>query len=286
MTGSLRTKVWMFLAASAALVTLSTASAHALPSALDHVDPNAPCFRWPAVDFDGDGVLDRVDFCNNTPKGCSVDGRGCPHDADGDGVCDELDQCPGTPKGTKVNKNGCPKGQAPAAPVAPAKPVPPPPAPTPPPPPAPKPTPTPAPTPPKPSSEVERQLVTGGKVRLENIYFETNKATLLPESETTLRQAGEALEKYPDLKVEVQGHTDTRGTAVANQRLSQSRAESVRKYLLDNFRLRPENVIAKGYGETQPETKERNQEELLRNRRVELKVLNPEVLPRNVQLEK
>lgn len=285
MTGFDRAKVSALLVAIAAFVSLSAAPALAVPPALDHVDPKAPCFRWPAVDYDGDGVYDRLDKCNNTMKGCSVDEFGCPSDADGDGVCDELDQCPNTPKGERVNAQGCSPSQSPGrAAVKPAPTPPPTPAPAP-----PKPTPTPEPpkpAPPKPASEVERQLVSGGKVRLENIYFETNKAALLPESEATLRQAGEALEKYPDLKVEVQGHTDTRGTAAANQRLSQSRAESVRQYLLDHYRLRPENVIAKGYGETQPETQERNQEELLRNRRVELKVLNPDVLPKNVQIER
>lgn len=59
----------------------------------------------------------------------------------------------------------------------------------------------------------------------------------------------------------------------------------MRTYLIQHFQLKPENVVAKGYGESQPETQERNDEELLRNRRVELKVLNPEVLPRNVKVE-
>lgn len=278
MTGSFKTRMFAFLAVTAALVALSSAPALALPSALDHVDPKAPCFRWPAVDYDGDGVFDRLDYCNNTPKGCAVDERGCPSDADGDGVCDELDRCPGTSPGEKVDKQGCSPSQSAGSRAVKPTPAPPPP--------APKPTPTPPPPAPKPTSEVERQLVSGGKVRLENIYFETSKATLLPESEATLRQAGEALEKYPDLKIEIQGHTDTRGAAAANERLSQARAESVRSYLLQNFRLRPENLIARGYGETQPETRERNQEELLRNRRVELQVLNPDVLPKNVEIEK
>jgi len=68
-------------------------------------------------------------------------------------------------------------------------------------------------------------------------------------------------------------------------KLSQSRAEAVRSYLLQHFSLNGENISAKGYGETRPETKERNEEELLRNRRVELRVVNPEVLPRGVKME-
>ena len=73
----------------------------------------------------------------------------------------------------------------------------------------------------------------------------------------------------------MQGHTDTRGAAAYNMKLSQERAESVRQYLIDNYNIPPDHITAKGYGETQPETKERNQEELLRNRRVMLRVLNP-----------
>jgi OOP family OmpA-OmpF porin len=253
--------------------TASKADRDAL--AKNHKDPEAPCFRWPAVDMDEDGVYDRVDNCVNTPKGCVVDRFGCETDADHDGVCDGVDKCPNTPDGMKVDKNGCSEGSADlsrAAEPPSAKPVehekaPPPPA-------------------EKPVSEMERQLVEGGSIRLENVYFETNSASLLPESETTLNEAGRTLEKFANLRLEIQGHTDTRGAASYNLRLSQSRSESVRKYLLDHFSLSAENLFAKGYGETQPETREQNDEELLRNRRVVIKVLNPEALPRGVKIEK
>ena len=273
-------RLWPLL--SILLLFVASSSAFAvIPSALEKIDTKAPCFRWPAVDYDGDGVYDRIDRCPNTPKGCMVDESGCSLDADGDGVCDGLDQCLNTPAGEKVDKKGCSATQRSmmgtaksastnAAPEKPRETPPPPP---------------PAQKPSAPVTETERQLVSGGKVRLENIYFETGKANLLPESETSLNEAGAALEKFVDLKVEVGGHTDTRGSAALNQKLSQARAESVRKYLLEHFRLNADNIIAKGYGETQPETKEMNQEELLRNRRVELKVLNPEVLPKNVKVE-
>lgn len=271
-------RFWPLL--SLVLLTVA-AAAFAQPRALDRIDPKAPCFRWPAVDFDGDGIYDRLDRCPNTPTGCLVDESGCSLDADGDGVCDGLDQCLNTAAGDKVDAKGCSATQRAmlsAAKAAPTKAV------------IETQRETPATPPPaqKPSAtvtETERQLVEGGKVRLENIYFESGSATLLPESEASLNEAGAALEKFVDLKVEVGGHTDTRGSAALNQRLSQERAESVRQYLLGKFQLRAENIIAKGYGETQPETKELNQEELLRNRRVELKALNPDVLPKNVKLE-
>ncbi|MDP4274390.1 MAG: OmpA family protein [Bacteroidota bacterium] len=59
-------------------------------------------------DSDGDGVADKYDRCPGTPKGVTVDARGCPIDSDGDGVPDYLDKCPGTPQGVAVDANGCP----------------------------------------------------------------------------------------------------------------------------------------------------------------------------------
>src|SRR5512145_3081233 len=95
------------------LLVLGTATAlHASPpSAAAQVDPNAPCYRWPAVDWDGDGVFDRVDHCNNTPKGCTVDRYGCSSDSDQDGVCDGVDRCPGTAAGLEVDEHGCADNQ-------------------------------------------------------------------------------------------------------------------------------------------------------------------------------
>ena len=254
--------------AGLAALALMTAQARALTG--PHVDPKAPCFRYPAVDMDGDGVFDRIDHCVNTPKGCVVDQYGCETDSDHDGVCDGLDQCPDTPPHTVVDSHGCPGG-AHRVPTPQTTPTP---------------APPPAPEPARPRSEMERQLVETGSIRLENIYFETASSRLLPESEAALREAGETLERYPELRIEVQGHTDTRGWARYNKRLSETRAEAVRSFLLQYFKLKPENYIARGYGEMRPETEERNEEEMLRNRRVVLKVLNPEALPKGVKVEK
>ena len=116
-------------------------------------------------------------------------------------------------------------------------------------------------------------------LRLENVYFEKGSAVLLPESETSINEAGSALEKFKDIRVEVEGHTDTRGPAAYNLRLSQMRAETVRSYLLKHFSSARISSPPRATARKRPETKERNEEEFLRNRRVELQVLNPEVLP-------
>jgi OOP family OmpA-OmpF porin len=242
---------------------LCAAAAHASPPAsAAFVDRDAPCFRWPAVDYDADGVFDRVDRCNNTPPGCTVDQFGCSTDSDGDGVCDGVDQCRDTPMGTAVDERGCPpqasvrQQSSPPAPAPRSEPPPP------------------VPTPTRVMGEGERQLLETGELRLDHVYFESGSARILDESQDALDQVGRALEHYPDLQLEIQGHTDTRGSADLNRRLSQQRAEAVRSYLIQNFRVTAGNLTARGYGESQPETRERNEEELLRNRRVVLKKLN------------
>jgi len=261
------------------LATVAGTASAQVPTAAAHRDAAAPCYAWPAVDYDQDGVFDRLDYCNNTPKGCVVDATGCQLDADGDGVCDGIDQCPNTPKGEKVNKVGCSASQLEAAKV-PATPPPPPPAqeierPA---------TPPPAPTPPQ--SEVEKQLVETGSIVLQDVYFDLNKATLLPESEKKLDEVGAAVEKFGDLKIEIQGHTDSRGSAPYNQKLSQARAESVRDYLLAHFHLAADNYTAKGYGESQlAVSPEKSDADYAANRRVVLKVLNPEALPKGITIE-
>lgn len=266
----------LLLLAAVAGTSSAKAPKTADPAAL--CPPSVPCCL-PAGDYDQDGVQDRLDACNNTPRGCVVDQYGCLVDSDGDGVCDGLDQCPNTPKGEKVNKVGCSASQLAAASV-PATPPPPPPAqeiarPA---------TPPPAPTPPQ--SEVEKQLIETGSIVLRDVYFDYNKATLLPESEKRLDEVGATLEKFAALKVEVQGHTDSRGTDKYNEKLSQARAEAVRDYLLAHFHLAADNFTAKGYGESQlAVSPEKSDEDYAMNRRVVLRALNAEVLPKGVTIE-
>jgi outer membrane protein OmpA-like peptidoglycan-associated protein len=223
-------------------------------------------------DADGDFVCDGLDQCADTPKGATVDEKGCPSDADGDGVLDGIDQCADTPKGCSVDTKGCTSDadgdsvcdgvdQCPNTPAglkvdSAGCPV------------------------------ADTIAFERGIVPLRRIYFETNKAILLPESETTLTAVGDTLARYPNLRIEVQGHTDSRGTDEYNQALSRRRAQAVRSYLLKNFKLKPRNLISKGYGESQLEVSpETTDQDYLKNRRVMLKVLNPEVLPSNVKVE-
>ncbi|HIE55237.1 MAG TPA: OmpA family protein [Chromatiaceae bacterium] len=94
-------------------------------------------------------------------------------------------------------------------------------------------------------------LMESGKVILEGVYFDFDKASLQPRSRKAVQAAVALLRKYPDLELEVQGHTDAKGNPNYNQKLSQSRAESVVKAIvaqgIERKRLKP-----KGYGATQP----------------------------------
>jgi hypothetical protein len=71
-----------------------------------------------ACDVDGDGVINALDLCPETPPRTSVDATGCPNDADGDGVLNGLDNCPNTPLGTRVDENGCPLPVCPTPEIA------------------------------------------------------------------------------------------------------------------------------------------------------------------------
>jgi outer membrane protein OmpA-like peptidoglycan-associated protein len=104
----------------------------------------------------------------------------------------------------------------------------------------------PEPTPP-PLGAKGRELVETGKLRLENVFFESGSANLLPESEDELSQLGTALERFPEVKLEIQGHTDTRGAASGNMRLSQARRDAVRTWLLSHYHgIHDANLTAKG----------------------------------------
>ena len=62
-------------------------------------------------------------------------------------------------------------------------------------------------------------------IRLQNVNFATNKADILPDSYGTLDIVGQVLRKWPELRIEVGGHTDARGSDTHNQRLSEARAK-------------------------------------------------------------
>ncbi len=195
-------------------------------------------------DADGDRVCDGVDQCPNTPQGCDVDGQGCPVDSDKDGVCDGLDKCPNTPAGLKVDETGCPIEVI----------------------------------------QRETELMDTGKIRLENIQFDTGKSTLKPESFPSLDAVGTVLSQWPTLRIEIAGHTDNVGGAAVNRKLSQDRAAAVLSYLKEKYpAIGDTRFSVKGYGKDKPLVPNVTDENRARNRRVEFTVLNKEVLRKEIE---
>jgi outer membrane protein OmpA-like peptidoglycan-associated protein len=108
-----------------------------------------------------------------------------------------------------------------------------------------------------------------GKVLLYGILFDIDKANLKQESDKQLQHIVTLLVKHPELKLEIQGHTDDQGEADYNMDLSQRRAETVQTYL-KVFGIEPGRLVAKGYGESQPVASNDTEEGRSKNRRVEL----------------
>jgi OmpA-OmpF porin, OOP family len=163
------------------------------------------------------------------------------------------------------------------------------------PPPAPEPLPPPPPPPPPPPGDQDKDGVLDnvdkcpdtppgvavdaygctrkGSITLEGVMFEYNSATLKPESRSALDAVATDLKKYPRLKLELQGHTDSKGPDAYNLKLSQQRADSVRTYLLDQG-VTAGALVAKGYGESQPIADNKTDEGRALNRRVVMYVVD------------
>ncbi len=171
------------------------------------------------ADTDGDGVVDSLDKCPDTPKGAKVDKDGCPVDTDGDGVYDYLDKCPGTPKGAKVDNVGC---------------------------------------------VVSITL---------KVNFDTGKSVVKDEFLPEIELFANFMKNNPDIKVEIQGHTDNVGNADANLKLSEDRAKAVMRVIVDKFGISENRITSKGYGMTKPIESNDTPEGRAKNRRVEAVVL-------------
>jgi outer membrane protein OmpA-like peptidoglycan-associated protein len=106
-------------------------------------------------------------------------------------------------------------------------------------------------------------------VTLNNILFDTGRATIKPESEAPLGTVIELLKGDPALKLEIQGHTDNVGGKDTNQKLSRDRAESVKAYLVKGGVVAARLTTA-GFGDTQPVADNGSEDGRARNRRVVL----------------
>lgn len=118
-------------------------------------------------------------------------------------------------------------------------------------------------------AEMKAALDAEGRVQLNDILFDLDKATLQSESTKQLQNVVTLLKENPDLNLEVQGHTDNQGNEDYNLELSQRRAETVVAYL-GLFGIDFERLSPKGYGESEPVESNDTEEGRAKNRRVEL----------------
>ncbi|MEJ7589579.1 MAG: OmpA family protein [Ferruginibacter sp.] len=106
-----------------------------------------------------------------------------------------------------------------------------------------------------------------------NIFFVTGSAKLLAKSNTGLNNVVAVLNDNPTYKMDIEGHTDITGTAEKNQVLSESRAASVRAYLVKKG-IDESRLVATGYGIDKPIADNKTKAGRARNRRVEMKLRN------------
>lgn len=185
-------------------------------------------------DSDGDGVNDKADNCANTLAGVQVDANGCALDGDGDGVADHADKCPATPAGVAVNAEGCaldddgdgvPNDQDKC-----------------------------------PDSKAGAKVDADGcyvmlkeKVEISlDVEFDVNSAAAREDHKPEVKKLADFMRQHPQSAVQVEGHTDSSGAATYNQQLSEQRAATVAKMLVDDFDIDASRVQSVGYGEDRP----------------------------------
>jgi len=223
----------------------------------------------PPKDTDKDGVLDAQDACLSEPG--PADRQGCPvKDTDGDGVEDGADGCP-VDKGPASNQGCTPKDAAPQATAqdtdgdgvadaldnckeqagpasnqgCPAN---------------------------------QKQLVAiqkGRIILLASVDFASGKSVIQARSFPLLDQVARVLREHPEIeRVRIEGHTDDRGKADANRKLSQARAEAVRAYLVKQG-IEEARLEAQGFGPDRPIASNKTEKGRATNRRVEFVITSP-----------
>jgi OOP family OmpA-OmpF porin len=239
--------------------------------------------RTPLRDSDADGVPDDSDMCPNTPRGVVVDAHGCPVDSDGDGVPDGLDDCPGTPGaaygrvdihgcpidadfdgvpdyldrcpdnsiGATVDSVGCPvdsdgDGVPDGLDDCPNT---------------------------LPGTPVDRygciDVAIFAEPMVLNIDYIPGSFEIDARAKQRLERLGRLLSMVSDIKLEINAYTDDIGTADANLKLSEKRANRVRDFLVANG-VSTERLKPVGRGETNPVASNQTAEGRQRNRRIEI----------------
>lgn len=177
-----------------------------------------------------------------------------PLDSDNDGVIDSLDKCPSTPAGASVNASGCEldsdndgvvdsKDSCANTPAG---------------------------------AKVDNK---GCRVMLKenvsialNVQFANNSDVISDDYLTEIGRVATFMREYPDTKVTIEGHTDSRGAAAYNQQLSQKRANAVMAFLIERFNIDASRINAIGYGEAKPIANNETAAGRASNRRVQAEI--------------
>lgn len=149
-------------------------------------------------------------------------------DADQDGVVDHMDSCLDTPPGARVGDDGCTLPEI---------------------------------------ANVSKSKAMNIDMTL-RIEFESGSHEILPDHEAELRRAARLLQRYPDLQIVIEGHTDDVGSDAYNQSLSEQRAAAVRRHLVTEYGVAEDRLAWRGYGESRPVADNATAEGRRRNRRV------------------
>ena len=253
------------------------------PEEAEDVDQFEDDDGCPEADNDKDGINDDVDKCPMRPedKDGWQDEDGCPEtddDSDGDGILNAADQCPNDPEDEDgfEDQDGCPDPDNDGDNIldkddkCPNK----------------------AGVKAKQGCPYELVEVTLDKIVIKDkVFFEFNKAVIKPESFTLLDQVADVINSTPRIKkIEVQGHTDHKGKAAYNKKLSEDRAKSVYEYLIGKG-VDANRLTYAGYGSEKPliplgEDGKETEEEAAQNRRVEFVILEQDEVKKMIREDK
>jgi len=106
-----------------------------------------------------------------------------------------------------------------------------------------------------------------------SVFFNVNKSNLDASQIKTLDGIGDYLAKNSDVKVLILGHSDSKGSQIANEKISEKRAKTVRSYLHDKFKIADERMAIKAYGADRPISPNDTEEGRRKNRRVEIMIV-------------
>jgi OOP family OmpA-OmpF porin len=120
------------------------------------------------------------------------------------------------------------------------------------------------------AQEIKGTIDSSGKIALYGILFDTGKSEIKPESDKAISSVATYLKENPEVNIYIVGHTDNTGDYALNQKLSQSRGESVKNYLVSRYGISATRLVGYGAGPICPVTSNDTEEGRALNRRVEI----------------